>query len=192
MNYRPEFTAALALLARAFDMVAAGGFSRPVLVGGAAVEFYTGGAIVSGDFDIVAGSPGPIEAALIDLGFVREDRQGRLLRGLYHPTLLIGVEVVSGLLFDGRTDRARLVIVQIGEHRAQLPPVEDMIADRMGQYASNPRGRGDMLDQAVALYVLAEDLDEAYLEKRIREETIGEHGFDFLKAKSDADADDNT
>lgn len=71
-------------------MVEANGFARPVLVGGAAVEFYTGGAVVSGDFDIVAGSLGPIEAALIELGFVRENRQGHLLRGLYHPALLIG------------------------------------------------------------------------------------------------------
>ena len=29
------------------------GYPRPILVGGAAVEFYTGGAVVSGDFDIV-------------------------------------------------------------------------------------------------------------------------------------------
>ena len=48
-----------------------------------------------------------------------------------------------------------------------------------------------MLDQAIALYVLAEDMDEAYLEKRIREETAGEHGVDFLKAKSDERPDDH-
>jgi hypothetical protein len=52
-TYRPEFVAALALLAEAFEEVVVAGFERPVLVGGAAVEFYTGGAVASGDFDVV-------------------------------------------------------------------------------------------------------------------------------------------
>ncbi len=53
MVYRREFVEALVLLADAFERVVASGHARPVLVGGAAVEFYTGGAVVSGDFDVV-------------------------------------------------------------------------------------------------------------------------------------------
>jgi hypothetical protein len=52
-TYRPEIVEALNLLAAAFNDVVAAGYARPVLVGGAAVEFYTGGAVVSGDFDVV-------------------------------------------------------------------------------------------------------------------------------------------
>ena len=191
MSYRPEFTAALGLIAEAFDMVKAAGYARPVLVGGAAVEFYTASAIVSGDFDIVSSAPTPLENALLAVGFVREDRRGRLLRGFYHPVSLIGVEIVSGQLFDGRADRNRMIIVKVDGHKVQLPALEDMIADRLGQYASNPRGRTDMLNQAIALYVLAEDIDEAYLDRRLREETSGDYDLEFLKVKADARSDNH-
>ena len=191
MPYQPEFTAALGLLAEAFDIVRKDGYAAPVLVGGAAVEFYTAGAVISGDFDIVSGAPTPLEKALLAVGFVREDRRGRLLRGFYHPSMLIGIEIVSGQLFDGRTDRDRIVIVKIDGHEARLPPVEDMIADRLGQYGSNPRGRADMLNQAVTLYVLADEVDEAYLDRRIREESGGDYDLEFLKAKADERPDDN-
>src|SRR6202035_4638761 len=139
-------------------MVVAAGHARPVLVGGASVEFYTGGAITSGDFDVVTGAQPALEAALIEIGFHGEDRTGRLLRGLYHPALAIGVEIVSGPLFDGLTDRARILIVEIGGHELALPPVEDMIADRMGQHAAIERGVHEMLQQAVALFLLADEI----------------------------------
>jgi hypothetical protein len=38
-----------------------------------------------------------------------------------------------------------------------------------------------MLLQARALFGLYPDADRAYLERRIREETAGEHGIDILK-----------
>jgi len=47
-TYRPEFLNALRLLGEAFDDVVKAGHGRPVLVGGAAVEFYSGGALVEG------------------------------------------------------------------------------------------------------------------------------------------------
>jgi hypothetical protein len=40
--WRPEFLAALRLLGRVSEAMAARGLPRPVLVGGGAVEFYTG------------------------------------------------------------------------------------------------------------------------------------------------------
>ena len=51
--YRPAFAAALGLFARASEDMKALGFLPPVLVGGAAVEFYSGSTISTGDFDIV-------------------------------------------------------------------------------------------------------------------------------------------
>src|SRR5258708_733620 len=52
--FRLEFIEALRLLALACEEVATRGYERPVLVGGAAVEFHTGGAVASGDFDFVS------------------------------------------------------------------------------------------------------------------------------------------
>jgi hypothetical protein len=38
----------------------------------------------------------------------------------------IGVEFVSRALFDGLTDRTRILLVTIDGHDVALPPVEDM------------------------------------------------------------------
>jgi|GEM_PF-5429622 len=61
--------------------------------------------------------------------------------------------------------------------------VEDSIADRMGQYASHEASNGAMLEQAIQLLRLASAVDEAYLDKRIQEETAGCYGLGFLKQK---------
>jgi hypothetical protein len=180
--FRREYVEALALLARACDDLARHGYKRPVLVGGGAVEFHTGGSVVSGDFDFVTAEQWAFEQALVSYGFRREDRVGRLLRGLYHPDLSLGVEVVSGMLFDGLSDVHRVQLVEIVDGKAMaIAPVEDLIADRMGQYVSTSNLVPEMLDQAVKLFQLADRLDEAYLDRRIRNETNGELGLTDLR-----------
>lgn len=188
--YRPEYLAALELLAAVFDEVVTAGYERPILVGGAAVEFYTGGAVTSGDFDVLTAGLKELEAALQTRGFVRPSGPGVLLRGLHHPELGIGVEVVSGHLFDGTSDRTRARVVTVGRGSIALPPVEDMIADRMGQYAAPAQHDREMLGQAVALYRIArhnleDPLDEEYLDRRIKAETLGECDLSSLIEKSD-------
>jgi hypothetical protein len=69
MPFRPEFREALWLLARAIADMTARGLEPPVLVGGAAVEFYTGGAVTSGDFDLVTPHRSALEEALRPHGF---------------------------------------------------------------------------------------------------------------------------
>lgn len=49
-------------------------FSVPVLVGGAAVELYTGGAYTTGDLDFVGDIPRPVADKLVGAGFRREGR----------------------------------------------------------------------------------------------------------------------
>lgn len=184
MAFRKEFVDALTLLAAAFDRVVEQGHERPVLVGGGAVEFYTGGAVLSGDLDVVTDAQQVFEAALVDLGFRREDRPNHLLRGLYHPKLGIDVEVVSGLLFDGAGDKTKIRLVDVGDgSHVAVAALEDIIADRMGQYASTPNHAPDMLGQAVKLLQLADRLDDAYLDQRIRQETLDEFGLAYLKAQ---------
>jgi hypothetical protein len=94
-DYRPEFLAALDLLARASERMAEAGRPRPVLVGGAVVEFDTLGAITSGDFDLVAPDHAALAAALEEVGFRREDRAGMRQGGWYHPDLPIAVDIAS-------------------------------------------------------------------------------------------------
>jgi hypothetical protein len=65
MRFRKEYIEALELLGRAFDEMARAGFERPILVGGGAVEFYTAGGVVSGDFDIVTPTSGELDLAFL-------------------------------------------------------------------------------------------------------------------------------
>jgi hypothetical protein len=183
-EFRKEFIQALELLARAFERVVRDGYSRPILVGGAAVEFYTGGAVVSGDFDIVTPAEDALQRALLAEGFRKEDRPGWLLRGYYHPELAMGVEVVGRALFDGHADEAKVLLVQVTPGAAvAMAPIEDLIADRMAQFASTATGVNEMLEQAVRLFQLAPPLDEAYLNRRIGTETAGTYDLAFLRAK---------
>lgn len=173
--YRAGFVETLRLLERAFALAEERGAVLPVIVGGAAVEYHTGSEIQSGDVDLAEGDEAIIAEALVEVGFSREDRWGRLLRGFYfvNEDFEMGVEFVSRPLFEGRTDRNRLELVSVsgeGHEVLRFPPVEDMIADRLGQYAAHPRDHADMLEQARILWRLAAEIDPAYLARRVEEE----------------------
>ena len=177
MSYRPLFIEALRQVERAGRLAAAKGGHHPVIiVGGAAVELSTDGNIISGDIDICEGDEA-LEEALLDVGFLRETRAGRLLRGYYMviPDGEFGVELVSKPLFDNRSDRQRLQLFAIddaGQRVLAMPPIEDLIADRLAQYEANPSGHDDMLEQARIMAELAEHLNSAYLKRRVVEECL--------------------
>ena len=69
--WRPEFLDALRLLATVSDAMAARGLSRPVLVGGAAAEYYSQSWISTGDFDLCHPVQDELEAEMQRHGFVR-------------------------------------------------------------------------------------------------------------------------
>jgi hypothetical protein len=163
-----DFLEALRLLARVFDAYEAKIGSRPLLVSGAAASMIT-----SGDFDVVAAADAIFDGAMAEHGFIREDRAGHLLVGHYHPDVpTIGVQLVSGRLFEGRTHPQRITLLPIEDGGTiALAPIEDMIADRLGQYAaSHQRGR-EMLEQARLLAKLAGDIDNEYLNRCVLEES---------------------
>jgi hypothetical protein len=67
--YRDQFRKGLQLIAESGERLAQAGIPRPVLVGGAATEFYSAGAISTGDYDLVTPYQTEVEAALMALGF---------------------------------------------------------------------------------------------------------------------------
>lgn len=83
---------------------------------------------------------------------------------------------------DGHIDRDHILLVEdIGDGSSfAIISVEDLIADRMGQYASGTAK--DRLDQARILFALHPAADLDYLERRIRQETAGDYGIAALKA----------
>ncbi len=179
------------MLVAAFARLEKRGIAAPVLVGGAAVELYTGGAIATGDFDFVTPAKDEFFEELIALGFERPGFDHATGVSFLANSLLLrksgmGLQVVSGFLMDGRAERARIVFVQLDAGRIPVIPVEDLIADRM---AEAPVSKGepskDMQDQCVNLALLAEGLDLTYLDKRIGEESAGDASLATLKAWTD-------
>ena len=145
--------------------------TRAILVGGAVVSIFTDGDYLSGDFDVVAAVDGALDRALVGAGFERENRSRRLKRGWYPPHYpAYGVEAVSGQYFDGRADTARIKLISVGpDSTLNVAPIEDMIADRLGQFAASPNDQRP-LRQAKLLYRLSDTLDAAYLARRVEEE----------------------
>lgn len=181
--YRPEFEAALHLLARISSEMDAAGYRPPVLVGGGAVEIYTRGAVTTGDFDLSCGRQDELEEHMQRHGFVRPSGPGMATRGWVHPQLKLGFECVSDTLLDGMADRDMVQIVELGaDGEVAVIAPEDIIADRMGQYASG--SAPDMLGQARALFALCEGLDMDYMARRIAEETAGTYGLQDLQTQA--------
>lgn len=179
--FRPEFEAALRIFAELSGEVEKAGHQRPVLVGGAAVELYSGSQIATGDFDVVTSRQDLFERALQEHGFVKPAGPGRSTRGWVHPDLGLGFEVVGSALLDGHADRDRVRLIEISDAgQFAVIAVEDLIADRMGQYHSGTAP--EMLEQARTLFALYEDADTDYMERRIREETASQYGIADLKA----------
>lgn len=112
-----------------------------VIVGGSAIEVYTGGMYVSGDTDLV-GERQAIITALEHWGFRRE---GRLWS---RSGLELWVDPV-GRNYTGDTRRLREVSTPYGPVR--LASVEDLIAKRLIEVKVWPRGGTALFDQAVAL-----------------------------------------
>lgn len=169
----PAFLGALLQVGRAVRDLQDQQGHRAVLVGGAAVEFYTGGAYNTSDFDLHTGDHAAAVRALERQGFQRETEPGRLLNTWHHPDHPgYSVQMVSGALFDGHCDADRLRVVYLDpEARIILPPVEDLIADRLGQYCSVPANPDpSTLEQANLLLDLAPNIDWAYLERRVQED----------------------
>lgn len=78
--YRPQFEAALRLLARISLDLDKAGYRPPVLVGGGAVEVYTSGAITTGDFDLSCGRQDVLEEAKQKRGFIRPSGPGGFIQ----------------------------------------------------------------------------------------------------------------
>ena len=166
-----DFVVVLSLLGQVFEEYQELSGSRAILVGGAAVSLFTKGAYVSGDLDVLAGVNDAFDRALTTYGFRKEDRKGRLMKGYYHPSHpRYGIDWVSGAYFDGMADPRRVkVVVMAPGSKLNVAPVEDLITDKLAQYAQAPRDTRP-LKQAKLLKRLGGKLDMVYLAKRLADE----------------------
>ncbi|MGB3722226.1 MAG: hypothetical protein WA979_05330 [Pacificimonas sp.] len=137
---------------------------------------------MTGDFDVTSPCQPELEEELQKLGFVKPSGPGQMTHGWIHPDLGLGFEVVAATPFEGKIDRAHIALVENFPGGAfAIISVEDLIADRMGQFASG--SAPEMGEQTKILFALNIDMDRTYLDRRIRDETLGEYNVEDLKAE---------
>ena len=136
----------------------------PVVVGGAAVEFYTFGAYMTYDIDLVA--PGRTEALakLETLGFERTET----LRHWYHPHLAMVIEIPAEQLVGSEE---HIVRVEVGPYVAHVIGVEDLILDRLRAYVHwKSSADGEWARRLALLH--SEAIDWTYLNKTAADEAL--------------------
>jgi len=100
------------------------GGSPAVLVGGAAVELYTGGAYTTGDIDLVGVVTPAVQAALAATGFTRHGRHW------VHEATQTFVEFPRDSLDpDERADW-----LEVEGRRIRVVSAEDLLVDRLGAW----------------------------------------------------------
>lgn len=97
---------------------------EPILVGGAAVELYTGGAYSTGDLDFVGHVPPSVEEALREHGFSKKGRHWT------HEEGRVFVEFPGANLGEGE----RAVVLELDGHRVRLVAPEALIVDRLAAW----------------------------------------------------------
>lgn len=96
----------------------------PVLVGGAAVELYTGGAYTTGDYDFVGEVPEAVARALEESGFKREGRHW------IHAKAELFVEFPGSAV----QPHEKTAILELGDASVLTLSPEDMIIDRLAAW----------------------------------------------------------
>lgn len=94
---------------------------KPILVGGAAVELYTGGAYTTGDLDFVGSVTSAVSRSLKNEGFTRRGRHW------VHEAGEIFLEFPSSRLDSGEES----VILEVEGHQVVVVDPEALIADRL-------------------------------------------------------------
>ena len=118
MGPAPKRTAALAAWLQGLYPE---GADLPVLVGGAAVELYTGGAYVTGDLDFVGAVPPSVKRRLLRAGFRKEGRHW------LHEQGQIFLEFPGRSLDDG----SKPAILKTGRLEILIIGPEALLVDRI-------------------------------------------------------------
>ncbi len=100
------------------------GERRPILVGGAAVELYTGGAYTTGDLDFVGSVPPAVAKSLSAAGFTRVGRHW------VHEPAKVFLEF-PGTDLEPSPDPVEL---DFGGRRVSIIPIEGLLADRLAAW----------------------------------------------------------
>lgn len=133
----------------------------PILVGGAAVEFYTQGGYTTADIDLVVSGGPDLIRIMKELGFKR------LGKDFVDEQRKIYIEFPSRALKENEES----LVLQLGSKTLRIISIEDLIVDRLNAY----KFWRSEIDGVNALLLLElGDVDLTRLEKRSKEEEVAD------------------
>ena len=99
--------------------------SQPIVVGGAALEFYSTGGYSTQDLDLILSDARPAFVLLEQAGFQRQDRYA------FHTPLDLLVEFPGKALPHGPTAYERVLEVSVAGEQALVIGIEDLLIGRL-------------------------------------------------------------
>lgn len=162
----PEGPRRIAAIANWFQGLYPSPDEAPVLVGGAAVEIYTGGAYSTGDLDFVGRVTPEVQDRLREAGFQRRGRHW------VHEEGGIFIELPGSRLESGE----RVAQVKVEEWTVRLVSPEDALVDRLAAWKHWSSG----IDGASAFRLWRAQQDDLEMD-RLRERAATEHVLDSFE-----------
>jgi len=136
-----------------------------ILVGGEAIDIYTGGTFASADIDLLVENKAITEKLLNKFEFAKQGNTLWLNNELGFVVHLIQMD------YSGDPDKLRKFRVKNHELRIAAP--EDLIKDRLCSvkfWKSNPQR--DMEESVALLKIFSDSIDNSYLDKLAKENDI--------------------
>ncbi len=149
------------------------GLPLPIIVGGSAVEIYTGAFYVSGDIDIVFPYRKEFEQIIMDTGLF--EKQGK---NFISKELGIYVEIVDDQL-AGSYEKVNTIQID-KESEIKVIGIEDLIIDRLNSCV-HWNSESDCELAEVLIKEFEGKLDINYLKKRSKEELVENKLKELLK-----------
>ncbi|ACO04494.1 MAG TPA: hypothetical protein DEP48_05300 [Persephonella sp.] len=145
----------------------------PVIVGGSALEIYTGGFYLTGDIDLVSPYRDEIEKVILDTGYFRKSG-----KNLISEKLGLFVEIVDEKL-AGSMEKTN--IIKIDENLdIRVIGLEDLIIDRLNACV-HWKSYSDCEWAEVLIEEFKDKIDLKYLKERAKEEKVDEKLEELIK-----------
>ena len=197
--WRDNFVGALQLLGQAAARLPFG-VPDPILCGASAVALYTGDLWPVDELQVIAADTRPLTTELFAAGFRWTQRPLRLGRGLWHPEVQIGADVIEDRASLASAELLNVLSVTVdwplavraGGELASIKVIgiEDLIVQQAAGGLARRVPTGEATTKSRALVTLAQSgvggrFRGEYLQRRLAWQTNGEVAFDALPSRDD-------
>jgi hypothetical protein len=185
-HWRANFLDAMKALAQAGARLPLG-VPDPVLYGASAIELYTGGLWPATDLEVLAAEARLLTAELFAVGFRWSERPRHTARGLWHPELEIGIDIIEAGAAPSVAERSNRLIVAIDLVRSgpadvvslKVVGIEDLLVQQAGCWLVDRSPPGEAATRLQVLLGVGREgvggpLRTGYLQRRLARETNGE------------------